>query len=86
MFKYQLIIISIFFIDYYILNEFVQIFFDKIPFIITKLVAISMLLTEFLSLNENIKFVWNIDIIERIGIGISNLFNIKKKFNKFTEE
>jgi hypothetical protein len=85
MLKYQLIIISVFFLDYYLLSEFVQIFFDKIPFIITKLVAVSMLLTEFLSLNENIKFIWNIDIIERIGNTIGKLFDMKKQFNKFND-
>ena len=85
MLKYQLIIISVFFLDYYLLSEFVQIFFDKIPFIITKLVAVSMLLTEFLSLNENIKFIWNIDIIERIRNTIGKLFDIKKQFNKFND-
>lgn len=85
MFKYQMIILSIFVLDYFLLSQFVQIFFDKIPFIVTKLCAMALLFTEALSINENIKFVWDIDLFERLGNLIGRLFSIKKEFSKFED-
>jgi 4-hydroxybenzoate polyprenyltransferase len=82
---YNMIIISTFILDYYFLNEFIQIFFDKIKYLITKLIAAGALVTEVQSIRENIKILYDIDIFIRLKNIVFKFFTIKKDFDKFSK-
>jgi len=82
MFIYQFTIISFYFIDVNLLGEFIAVFTD-IPLFLTKLVTISLVSVELLSINENIEILWGINIPERLTIALGKFFSFKKKFDKY---
>jgi hypothetical protein len=84
LFQYQMIIISIYFLDIYLLGEFINLFVG-IPLFITKLVAISLVSVELLSINENLEILYEINIFDRMTKAVIKFFTIKKKFDKYSD-
>jgi hypothetical protein len=83
---YNMIIISSFVFDYYFFNEFVQIFFDKVPYLFTKLITLGSVSTELWSIHENIEILYKINIVDRVKKIVKSLFNIKKDFDKYQND
>jgi len=81
---YNMIIISTFILDYFFLNEFIQIFFSKIEYLTTKLITAGAVFTEIKSIHENIEILYNINLFSRLKTLITKFFNVKKDFDKFS--
>lgn len=58
---YELCIISLFAIDYYVLNEFIIRSFG-IKFMFTKICAIMLIFVELVSIKENVEETYNVDL------------------------
>lgn len=71
---YELCIISLFAIDYYVLNEFVVRSFG-INFMFTKICAIMLIFVELVSIKENVEETFNVDLWKLL----------KKSFNRAKE-
>jgi len=71
---YELCIISLFAIDYYVLNEFVIRSFG-IDFMFTKICAIMLIFVELVSIKENVEETFNVDLWKLL----------KKSFNRAKE-
>lgn len=71
---YELCIISLFAIDYYVLNEFVVRSFG-IDFMFTKICAIMLIFVELVSIKENVEETFNVDLWKLL----------KKSFNRAKE-
>lgn len=84
MFVYQVTIITIYSIDYFLLGEFIAIFTD-IPLFLTKLVTIALVSVEIFSIHENIQLIWGINIPERMLTVLSKFFSFKKQFDKYND-
>lgn len=85
MFQYQLIVISMYFLDNFLIGEFVMLFIS-VELFVTKVVAISLILVELISINENIEFIFKINIFERVTKAVKSFFDIKKSFDKYKDE
>jgi hypothetical protein len=72
--SYVSIVLLLFTVDYFIVNEFTRLFLD-IQFVSTKLVSLSLIVIEVRSMDENFKKVKGYSFIEKI---YDNLRNIKK--------
>lgn len=77
LFFYQTVVIGIFIIDSLILHEFSSMF-SELPLLITKLVAIALVLIEGVSIDEKFKKVHNKSIIQGIKDFINSYNTIKK--------
>ena len=69
-FLYECAIIMMYLIDYWILNDIVLNFF-LIPFLVTKITALTLCSIELLSISENYKAIYNINIWQ----SLKNLLN-----------
>lgn len=65
MLLYQLCILLLYVIDFYLLNEFVSIYFS-ISFMFTKICAIILIFTEFISIKENLEEMYKINFWNKI--------------------
>lgn len=63
MFVYQSSLLTLFVVDHFLLDELVK-NFTEIHYASTKIGALVLVLTEFKSINENFKAVFNVDIIQ----------------------
>jgi hypothetical protein len=84
MFQYQLVIISIFFLDTYLLGEMVALFIG-VPLFLTKLVATGLIFVELLSINENLEILYKINLFDRVTNLVMKFFTIKKSFDKYQD-
>lgn len=72
--SYASIVLLLFVLDYYIVNEFTQLFIS-IQFVSTKLVSLALIIIEVKSMDESFEKVKGYSFIAKI---YSNLRNIKK--------
>lgn len=82
MFQYQMVVITVFFLDTYLLGELIGLFVG-VPLFLTKLVATGLIFVELVSVNENLEILYGINIVDRISKMLMKFFTIKKKFDKY---
>lgn len=81
---YELCIISLFAIDYYVLNEFVIRSFG-IDFMFTKICAIMLIFVELVSIKENIEETFKIDIWKLLKKLFLRAKEVKQNINELQE-
>lgn len=83
-YTYNMIIISAFLIDHYLVGEFIKVFIE-IPYVFTKLIAIGSVWTELVSIHENVEILYGVNILDRVMKTVKGFFAIKKDFDKYQE-
>lgn len=79
MLLYQAAIIMFFFLDKYILDEFINLFVS-IPLFLTKVVAATLATIELISINENITIVTGINFWDKFKQILNRGKTLKKEF------
>ena len=80
---YELCILSLFAIDYYVLNEFVIRSFG-INFMFTKICAIMLIFIELVSIKENIEETFGVDLWKLLKSSFNRAKEIKNDVNEIT--
>lgn len=80
---YELCILSLFAIDYYVLNEFVIRSFG-INFMFTKICAIMLIFVELVSIKENIEETFSVDLWKLLKRSFNRAKEIKNDVNEIT--
>jgi len=80
---YELCILSLFAIDYYVLNEFVIRSFG-INFMFTKICAIMLIFIELVSIKENIEETFGVDLWKLLKNSFNRAKEIKDDVNEIT--
>ena len=80
---YELCIILLFLIDYYVLNEFIIKSFS-VDYMFTKICAIMLIFVELVSIKENIEKSFNIDLWKLLKNSFNRAKEIKDDFNEIT--
>ncbi len=80
---YELCILSLFAIDYYVLNEFVIRSFGII-FMFTKICAIMLIFIELISIKENIEETFGVDLWKLLKNSFNRAKEIKQDVNEIT--
>lgn len=80
MLLYQLVVITMFLLDSLILMEF-SVFFHNMPYLITKLTALTLISIEMISMFENFEKLFNIKIIHTIKSIFKFASEIKNNVN-----
>lgn len=80
---YELCILSLFAIDYYVLSEFIIRSFG-INFMFTKICAIMLIFVELVSIKENIEKTFNVDIWKLLKSSFNRAKEIKNDVNEIT--
>jgi len=80
---YELCILSLFAIDYYVLNEFVIRSFG-INFMFTKICAIMLIFVELVSIKENIEETFGVDLWKLLKSSFNRAKEIKNDVNEIT--
>jgi len=86
MFFYEGVIILLFMLDKFIMNDIIMLIWDKIPFALTKTVALVLLWIELLSINENYEEVKGISIIARVKKFVGIVKKVKDEISDFKGE
>ena len=81
---YELCIISLFAIDYYVLNEFVIRSFG-IDFMFTKICAIMLIFVELVSIKENVEETFNVDLWKLLKKTFNRAKEVKNNINEITQ-
>jgi hypothetical protein len=81
---YELCILSLFAIDYYVLNEFIIKTFG-IKFMFTKICAIMLIFVELVSIKENIEQTFNVDLWKLLKNSFNRAKEIKDDVNEITK-
>lgn len=80
---YELCIILLFAIDYYVLNEFIIKSFS-VAYMFTKICAIMLIFVELVSIKENIEKSFNIDLWKLLKSSFNRAKEIKDGINEIT--
>lgn len=83
MFFYQGVIVLLFCLDKFIMNDVMALIWDKIPFAITKTTALVLLWIEMLSINENYEAVKGVSIIDKFKKFVGFAKKIKNEISDF---
>jgi hypothetical protein len=86
MFFYQGVIIFLFMLDKFIMNDVMALIWDKIPFAITKTVALVLCWIELLSINENYQEVRGISIMAKVKSFLGMVKKVKDGISDFKGE
>lgn len=62
---YQFLLITTFFLDFFILNE-IGLLFLSVKFVTTKLIALAVIFNETKSINENLEIAYGINLFDQI--------------------
>jgi hypothetical protein len=81
---YELCIILLFAIDYYVINEFIIKSFG-INFMFTKICAIMLIFVELVSIKENIEETYDVDIWQLLKKTFNRAKQIKEDINEITK-
>jgi hypothetical protein len=81
---YELCIILLFLIDYYVLNEFIIKSFS-VDYMFTKICAIMLIFVELVSIKENIEKSFNVDLWRLLKKSFNRAKEIKDEFNEITK-
>lgn len=85
LFFYQLVVVGIFLIDKLILHEFSAMFSDM-PYIVTKLVAVALVMIEAVSIDEKFFVVYKKHIIQGVKDFINSYNTIKNEFKNDSKD
>jgi hypothetical protein len=80
MLVYQIIILSIFGIDTAILMEFTTLF-NSLPYIVTKLAGVALIIIELVSMKENFEKIYNVNIVKVLKKAIGIYKEVKNEIN-----
>jgi hypothetical protein len=80
---YELCILALFAIDYYVLNEFIIMTFG-IDFMFTKICAIMLIFVELVSIKENIEETFGVDLWKLLKKSFNRAKEIKADVNEIT--
>ena len=83
MFFYQGVVVLLFMLDTFILNDVVALIWDKVPFATTKIIALSLVYIEFKSIDENYEAVKGVSFIGKISRVIKKARKIKENITDF---
>ena len=86
MFFYQSVVVLLFLLDHFILNDVIALVWDKIPYATTKLVSLVLVWIEVLSINENYEEVKGISIIDRVKKMVGMVKKVKDEISDFKSE
>lgn len=86
MFFYQGVIVLLFMIDKFILNDLISLIWDKIPFAVTKTVALVLCWIELLSINENYQEVKGVSIIAKVKSFLGMVKKVKDGISDFKDK
>jgi hypothetical protein len=78
---YELTVIMFFLIDRFILNDIILTFFS-VPFMLTKVVALVLASIEVMSINENYKQVYHLDLWQSMKLLFARAKEVKEDLNK----
>jgi hypothetical protein len=81
---YELCILCLFLIDYYVLNEFIIKTFG-IKFMFTKICAIMLIFVELVSIKENIEQTFNVDLWKLLKKSFNRAKEIKQDIGEITK-
>lgn len=84
MFLYNGCVLSLFIMDYFLLNEFVKKAFG-FEYMFTKVCAIVLMFVELVSIRENIERALNIDIWALLKSGFNRAKEIRSDINEITK-
>lgn len=78
--SYASIVLLLFVVDYYIVNEFTQLFID-IQFVSTKLVSLALIVIEVKSMDESFEKVKGYSFIGKLYDNLRNIKKVKDDIN-----
>ena len=78
---YEVTVIMFFLIDRFILNDIILTFFS-VPFMLTKIVALVLASIEVMSINENYKQVYHLDLWQSMKLLFARAKEVKEDLNK----
>ena len=84
MFVYELVIIMIYTIDYFLLSEFFTLWFT-VNYFFTKLCALVLIFTEIVSIKENIEQAFGIDILKQVRNALKRTKDLKQDVFDITD-
>jgi hypothetical protein len=84
LFLYQFVVVGVYIIDKYLVGELIGLFTD-VPLLGTKLVAMSLLSIEVISINENIKAGFGINIWQSLKTMLARAKEVKQDLGELTE-
>jgi hypothetical protein len=82
---YQAGLILFFVLEKYMLSEFVQLFISM-PFFLTKIVAVFFCSVEIVSVNENVKAIYGINLFEMFKSIVSRIKNTKDSITAIADD
>ena len=85
MLLYQATVLLFFMLDVFILNEIVITFFN-VPLLTTKILGLTLVSVELVSINENYKSVMNIDLWHSLKNMLSRAKEIKTDITKVEKD
>lgn len=85
MLLYQSTVLLFYMLDVFILNEIVIAFFN-VPLLTTKILGLTLVSVEIVSINENYKKVMNVDLWSSLKNMLSRAKEIKKDISKVNEK
>lgn len=85
MLLYQSTVLLFYMLDVFILNEIVIAFF-KVPLLTTKILGLTLVSVEIVSINENYRKVMNVDLWSSLKNMLSRAKEIKTDISKVNEK
>lgn len=85
MLLYQATVLLFFMLDVFILNDIVIGFFN-VPLLTTKILGLTLVSVEIVSINENYKSVMNVDLFQSLKNMLSRAKEIKRDISKVNEK
>jgi len=84
MILYQMAVLSAFVLDVWLLGEFIK-FILSIDLLFTKLVSMTLIFIEILSINENFTFITGKNLFKSFKLMITRASSIKEDIKKLNE-
>ena len=81
LFLYELAVIGFYLIDYWILNDIIMTFFS-VPLMLTKILALTLVSIEVMSINENYKAIHGISVWDSMKSLFARAKEIKQDLNE----
>lgn len=84
MLLFELTILVLFILDYFLLNEFTSIWFS-VPYLVTKVASIVIIMNELLSIKENLESIFKIDFWNMLKEALKRTKELKDEIDEIKE-